>query len=202
MSITADEMLTLLTQTGALLEGHFLLTSGRHSGQYVEKFRLLEHPAVTARLGAALAERFADARVELVAGPAVGGILLAHETARALGTRMVFAEREGERLKFRRGFWIDPGQRVLVVEDIVTTGGSVREVLECVREAGGEVVGVGLLVDRSGGKATFDVRTEALLTLNIETYEPNACPLCQQGVELVKPGSRTVGGITGNEGRT
>jgi len=198
LSLTAEEMLTLLTQTGALLEGHFLLTSGKHSGQYVEKFRLLERPAVTARLGSALASRFAEAHVELVAGPAVGGILLAHETAKALGTRMVFAEREGGVMKFRRGFQIDPGQRVLVVEDIVTTGGSVQEVLDCVRAAGGEIVGVGLLVDRSGGKATFDVRTEALLTLNIETYEPEACPLCQQGMDLVKPGSRTVGGITGN----
>jgi len=182
----------LLRETGALLEGHFQLTSGRHSGQYVEKFRLLERPEVTARLGRELAARFRDAGVELVAGPAVGGILLAHETAKALGTRFVFAEREAGRLTFRRGFAIAPGQRVLVVEDVSTTGASAQEVVECVRAAGGEVVGVGLLVDRSGGQARrrFDSRFEALLTLEIETFDPSDCPLCAQGLELVKPGSR------------
>lgn len=192
MALTAEEMLALLRETGALLEGHFRLTSGRHSSRYIEKFRLLERPAVTERLGRELAARFRDERVELVAGPAVGGILLAHETAKALGTRFVFAEREAERLTFRRGFVIELGQRVLVVEDVSTTGGSAQEVVKCVRAAGGEVVGVGLLVDRSGGQARrlFDTRFEALLTLEIQTFEPSDCPLCAQGLEIVKPGSR------------
>lgn len=192
MALTAGEMEALLRETGALMEGHFQLTSGRHSGQYVEKFRLLEQPEVTARLGRELAARFRDEGVELVAGPAVGGILLAHETAKALGTRFVFAEREGGRLTFRRGFAIAPGQRVLVVEDVSTTGASAQEVVECVRAAGGEVVGVGLLVDRSGGQARsrFDMRFEALLTLEIETFDPSDCPLCAQGLEVSKPGSR------------
>jgi orotate phosphoribosyltransferase len=176
------------------MEGHFRLTSGRHSGQYVEKFRLLERPEVTERVGRELAARFRDEGVELVAGPAVGGILLAHETAKALGTQFVFAEREADRLTFRRGFSIEPEQRVLVVEDVSTTGDSAREVVDCVRAAGGQVVGVGLLVDRSGGTAQekFDVRFEALLSLAMETFEPSDCPLCAQGVEVVKPGSRGV----------
>jgi len=173
------------------MEGHFLLTSGLHSPLYVEKFRLLERPEVTAQLGRALADRFRNEGVELVAGPAYGGILLAHETAKALGTKAIFTERVEGRMVFRRGFAEHlPGQRVLVVEDIVTTGGSVREVLEAVQAGGGKVVGVGLLVDRSGGQVNLGVKTEALTTLHIPTYPPDECPLCRQGTPLVKPGSR------------
>ncbi|MDT8900771.1 orotate phosphoribosyltransferase [Anaeroselena agilis] len=178
----------LLTDTGAVLEGHFLLTSGLHSPLYVEKFQVLQWPEHTARMCAALAERFRDAGIQVVVGPVTGGIILAHEVGKNLGTRAIFTERENGKMTLRRGFAIAPGEKVLVVEDIVTTGGSVHEVLEVVKEQGGEVAGVALLVDRSGGKADFGVRTEALLTLEVQTYQPDACPLCQAGVPITKRG--------------
>ncbi len=178
----------LLVDTGAVLEGHFLLTSGLHSPLYVEKFQVLQWPEHTATLCAALAERFRDAGIQVVVGPVTGGIILAHEVGKNLGTRAIFTERENGKMTLRRGFAIAPGERVLVVEDIVTTGGSVHEVLEVVKAQGGEVAGVALLVDRSGGKADFGVRTEALLTLEVATYQPDACPLCQAGVPITKRG--------------
>jgi len=178
----------LLVDTGAILEGHFLLTSGLHSPLYVEKFQVLQWPEHTARLCAALADRFRGAGVEVVVGPVTGGIILAHEVGKNLGTRAIFTERENGKMTLRRGFAIAPGERVLVVEDIVTTGGSVHEVLEVVKEQGGEVAGVALLVDRSGGKADFGVRTEALLKLEVPTYQPDACPLCRDGVPITKRG--------------
>src|SRR5690606_10198096 len=154
----------------ALLEGHFLLTSGLHSNRYFEKFALLQHPKVTEALCKALADRFAADGVDVVVGPAVGGILLAHEVAKHLGTRSLFTEREGGRMCLRSGFVIAPGERVLVVEDVATTGGSVRDVLDVVAREGGELAGVALLVDRSGGNVDFNVRTEALLRLHVEAY--------------------------------
>lgn len=178
----------LLVDTGAILEGHFLLTSGLHSPLYVEKFQVLQWPEHTARLCAALADRFRDAGIQVVVGPVTGGIILAHEVGKNLGTRAIFTERENGKMTLRRGFAIQPGEKVLVVEDIVTTGGSVHEVLEVVKEQGGEVAGVALLVDRSGGKADFGVRTEALLKLEVPTYQPDACPLCQAGVPITKRG--------------
>lgn len=182
------EVRQLLVDTGAILEGHFLLTSGLHSPLYVEKFQVLQWPEHTARLCAALAERFKGAGVQVVAGPVTGGVLLAHEVGKNLGTRAIFTERENGKMTLRRGFAIQPGEKVLVVEDIVTTGGSVQEVLAVVREQGGDPVGVALLVDRSGGKADFGVRTEALLKLEVPTYQPDACPLCAQGVPMTKRG--------------
>jgi len=192
--LTETEVLEIFRESGALLEGHFLLTSGLHSDRYFEKFAVLQHPERTERLCRALAERFRDDGVQLVVGPAVGGILLAHEVAKHLGTRAVFTEREGGRMCLRRGFAIAPGQRVLVVEDVVTTGGSVREVLDVVREAGGEPVGVALLVDRSGGAVDFGVRTEALLRLDVKAYRPEECPQCRTGVPLAARGSRHLSG--------
>lgn len=183
-----EEVRRLLINTGAILEGHFLLTSGLHSPMYVEKFQVLQWPDHTAALCAALAERYRDAGVQVVVGPVTGGIILAHEVGKNLGTRAIFTERENGRMTLRRGFAIAPGEKVLVVEDIVTTGGSVQEVLEVVREQGGEVAGVALLVDRSGGKADFGVRTEALLKLEVPTYKPGDCPLCRDGVALTKRG--------------
>lgn len=188
--MTDREVIQLFADCGALLEGHFLLTSGLHSSRYFEKFGVLQHPRLTERLCRALAERFKDDGVEVVVGPAVGGILLAHEVAKALGTRSHFTEREDGRMRLRRGFSIASGERVLVVEDVVTTGGSVREVLDVVAEAGGEPVGVGLLVDRSGGKVDFGARTEALLRLEVEAYPPDECPLCRRGVPITARGSR------------
>lgn len=195
--MTENQVKALLAETGAILTGHFLFTSGLHSQSYVEKFQVLQHPQHTATLGKALAERFANDSIEVVVGPAMGGILIAHEVGKNLGTRALFTERENGAMTLRRGFTIKPGERVLVVEDIVTTGGSVKEVLDVVEKAGGIVVGVGLLVDRSGGKVDLGVRTEALLHLTsenfpTETYSPDNCPLCAANIPLTKRGSRKV----------
>ena len=189
----ADEMKALLEETGALLNGHFLLTSGRHSGSYVEKFRLLEIPWATEKVGRSLAEAFEDFDIQVVVGPMTGGILLAHETAKVLKTRSIFTERVNGKMEFRRGFEIKPNERVLIVEDIVTTGGSVWEVIEAVKEQGGEIVGVGLMVDRTG-KADFEVPTKALLTMDIASYEADECPLCKAGEGFTERGSRNIKG--------
>ena len=178
----------MLEETEAVLHGHFLLTSGLHSPMYVEKFNVLQHPKYTERLCQEIARRYENDNVELVVGPMTGGILLAHEVGKALGTCAIFTERENGKMTLRRGFQIPAGTRVLVVEDIVTTGGSVKEVMEVVKECGGELVGVGLLVDRSGGKVDFGVRTEALLHLNVETFQPDSCPLCAKGIPFTKRG--------------
>ena len=193
--MTESEVLAIFESHGALLSGHFLLSSGLHSSRYCEKFAVLQQPKVTERLCRELARRFAGEGVQVVVGPLTGGLLLAHEVGKALGTRALFTEREGDKMCLRRGFALTPGERTLVVDDVVTTGGSVREVIEAVREAGGQVVGVGLLVDRSGGSMHFGVRTEALLHLDAarESYPPDACPLCRQGVPFTARGSRHTG---------
>ena len=177
--MTEAEVKQLLVDTKAVLEGHFLLTSGLHSPLYVEKFNVLQHPEYTEKLCKELAERFKDQNVQTVMGPMTGGILLAHEVGKALGTRAIFTERE-------------KGERVLIVEDIVTTGGSVQEVVNVVKKAGGVIVGVGLLVDRSGGKAEFGVpkdKVQALLHLTVPTYQPDNCPLCKEGIPMTERGS-------------
>ena len=184
-----QDVTKLLEETGALMHGHFLLTSGLHSPMYVEKFQVLQHPVYTEKLCQALAERFRDDKPELVIGPTTGGILLAHEVGKALGTRAIFTERENGKMAFRRGFKLAPGERVLIVEDIVTTGGSVKEVIDVVLESGAIPVGVGLLVDRSGGKIDFGtVPYQALLHLDVTTYAPETCPLCQNNVPMTKRG--------------
>ncbi len=183
-----EEVRRLLVGTGAILEGHFLLTSGLHSPLYVEKFQVLQWPQHTAALCAALAGRFRYDQVGVVMGPVTGGILLAHEVGKNLGTRAIFTERENGRMTLRRGFFIKPGERVLVVEDVVTTGGSVAEVIEVVKKCGGVLAGVGLLVDRSDGKVSFPARTEALLRLTVPVYPPDKCCLCAEGVPLTKRG--------------
>jgi orotate phosphoribosyltransferase len=190
-----EEVLQIFRDAGAYLDGHFLLTSGRHSGAYVEKFQVLQHPRHCAALCAAMAADFADLKPSVVVGPAVGGILLAYETARALGVRGIFLEREDGKLTLRRGFEISPSDRVLVVEDVVTTGTSVFEVLEALKKEKdeGRIVGVAFLVDRSAGKADFKVpRQKALMSLDLPTWEPADCPLCRKGLPLTKRGSRKV----------
>ena len=187
-AMTEKEVEDLLIETSAIMEGHFLLTSGLHSPRYVEKFNVLQKPVYTEKLCRAMAEKFKDANIENVVGPVTGGILLAHETGKALGTRAIFTERENGKMTFRRGFTLHEGERVLIVEDIVTTGGSIREVIDVVKEHGGIPVAVSMLVDRSGGKVDFGVRTEALLHLNVETYDPATCPLCAKGVPFTKRG--------------
>ena len=183
-----QDVMKLLEETQAVLHGHFLLTSGLHSPMYVEKFNVLQHPKYTEMLCKELAARYANDNVELVVGPMTGGILLAHEVGKQLGTRAIFTEREDGKMSLKRGFHIEPGTRVLIVEDIVTTGGSVVEVLNVVKEHGGVPVGVGLLVDRSGGKVDFGLRTEALLHLNVETFKAENCPLCAKEVPFTKRG--------------
>ena len=186
-AMTEKEVEDLLIETSAIMEGHFLLTSGLHSPRYVEKFNVLQKPVYTEKLCRAMAEKFKDANIETVVGPVTGGILLAHETGKALGTRAIFTERENGKMTFRRGFTLHEGERVLIVEDIVTTGGSIREVIDVVKEHGGIPVAVSMLVDRSGGKATFgDVPSTALLHMDVQTYQPDECPLCKQGIPMTK----------------
>lgn len=188
--MTQEEVKELLIKTNAIMNGHFVLTSGLHSPHYVEKFNVLQHPKYTEQLCKAMAEKFKDSQIETVVGPMTGGILLAHETGKALGTRAIFTERVNGKMTFRRGFALHKGERCLIVEDIVTTGGSIREVIDVVKAAGGIPVAVSMLVDRSGGKATFeDVPRTALLNMDVETYEPATCPLCQKGMPLTKRGS-------------
>ena len=187
--MTQEEVRALLVKTGAIMDGHFVLTSGLHSPHEGEKFKVLQHPAYTAQLCAARAEKFKDAQIETVVGPVTGGILLAHETGKSLGTRAIFTERVDGKMTFRRGFSLRAGERVLIVEDIVTTGGSIKEVIEVVKAAGAVPVAVSMLVDRSGGKANFgDVPSTALLTMDVETYSPDTCPLCAKGVPMTKRG--------------
>jgi orotate phosphoribosyltransferase len=188
--MTERETLVLYEKTGALMHGHFRLTSGLHSDVYLQSALVLQHPEHAATLGAALAAPFRDARVATVLAPAIGGILVAHEVARALGARSLFTEREGGVMSLRRGFTLGPGERCLVVEDVITTGGSTREVVECVERHGGGVVGVGSLIDRSGGAARFSVKHVALARVAAATWQPEECPLCKGGSQAIKPGSR------------
>ncbi len=186
----AEAALDSLRAVGAVLEGHFRYASGRHGPLYVEKFRLLEQPQVTAQLCRQIAQHFAPLGVELVVGPSTGGILLAHETARALGVQMFFAERSaaGGRV-FERGFRFIPGQRTLVVDDVLTTGGSLRDTIDAVREAGGAPLGAGVIVDRTSGAAAPDGRFEGLpffscIALDVPSYPADKCPLCADSIEL------------------
>jgi orotate phosphoribosyltransferase len=189
-TLTERETLDLYEKTGALMRGHFRLTSGLHSDIYLQSALVLQHPEHAARLGDALAAPFRADGARTVLAPAIGGILVAHEVARALGVRALFTERESGAMRLRRGFTLSPGERCLVVEDVITTGGSTREVVECVRAAGGAVVGVGSLIDRSGGGAAFDVKRAALATVAAATWPPDSCPLCKAGGQAIKPGSR------------
>jgi orotate phosphoribosyltransferase len=185
-----QRLLTIFQETGALLEGHFQLTSGLHSARYLQCALVLQHPDHAEFVGRALAAKFSDDRVDAVVAPAIGGIIVAHETARAIGARALFTERDDGVMTLRRGFRLNRGERVLVVEDVVTTGGSTRETIEAVIEADGVVVGAGSLVDRSGGSVDLGVRRQSLLTLVVPSYDPSECPLCRQGVPPIKPGSR------------
>ncbi len=181
----------IFSRAGAFLEGHFLLASGKHSPRYLEKFQVLQWPQETERLCAAIVESARGLAVQTVAGPTTGGIILAHEVARQLGVRAVYAERkdEGSGREFRRGFTMNPGERVLVVDDIMSTGGSLQETIDAVRAAGAEVVGVGVLADRSAGHATFDVPLISLWEVSIPAYLPDACPQCASGLPVRKPGT-------------
>ncbi len=188
--MTSDEVLDIYKKTGALLSGHFLLSSGLHSDRYLQSALVLQQPDTATKLCAELASRFKDLKVEVVIAPALGGVFVSHETARALGVRALFAERVSGELTLRRGFFIRPGERTLVVEDVITTGKSTKETIEVVKRAGGVVVAAGSLVDRSGGRAELGVPYKSLVTLDVPTYSPDACPMCKAGSAPVKPGSR------------
>jgi orotate phosphoribosyltransferase len=190
LSMTRDELVDLFRRSGALLEGHFRLTSGLHSAGYLQCALVLQHPSTAEALGRALAERARDLRATVVLSPALGGVVIGQEVGRALGVRAVFAERQDGTLTLRRGFTISETDRVLVVEDVLTTGGSTRETMQVAKAAGGHVVGASAIVDRSGGAARLDVPFHALLDLAFPTYEPDKCPLCAEGLAVVKPGSR------------
>jgi orotate phosphoribosyltransferase len=188
--VTDAEVLQVFRDTGAFLDGHFLLRSGLHSGQYFQCALVLQYPRIAERLCGGLAEKLRGAGARSVISPALGGLLVGHEVARALDARHIFAEKNAAgKLELRRSFHIARGEKLLVVEDVVTRGGRVQEVIDIVRGLGGEVVGVGTLVDRSDGKVDFGVRLESLLRLQVDTFDPATCPLCKAGTPITKPGS-------------
>jgi len=192
--LTKDSLLLLFEERGALLQGHFLLSSGLHSPRYLQCARVLMDPALATRLGAALAEGLrpllGGASPGAVVAPALGGVLVAHEVARALGCRGLFTERQDGAMTLRRGFTLAEGEPVVVVEDVITTGGSTREVMDAVRARGARILAVGSLVDRSGGSADLGVPRKSLLEIEVPTYPADACPLCAAGSKPEKPGSR------------
>jgi len=184
----SNEVLKMFKATGAIKEGHFLLASGLHSPVYWEKFRILQYPHYTERLCRLIAQYFKKQRIDVVAGPTTGGIILAHETARQLGVRSIFAEKEGQVRIFRRDFEITPGENILVVDDVLTTGSSVTETISAIDRIGGNVTGIGVLVDRSQNDLAFNLPLFSCLRAPTTTYSPNQCPLCAAHVPLVKPG--------------
>jgi orotate phosphoribosyltransferase len=185
----SNSTLETFREAGAYLNGHFRLTSGLHSSEYLQSALVLQHPVFAERLGRSLAESMPKGQV--VASPALGGLIIGHEVARAMGARFVFTERDPVgKMVLRRGFSLDPQETVVVVEDVVTTGGSTREVIELVQASGVQVLGVGSIIDRSGGKVDLGVPRVALATLNAIAWTPEECPLCKQGLPVVKPGSR------------
>jgi orotate phosphoribosyltransferase len=191
----AESVLELFRSTGAYLEGHFRLTSGLHSAEYLQCALVLQHPTAAERLGRWLAQEIrtlAPGRIDLVASPALGGLIIGHEVARALGTRFLFTERDAAtgKMTLRRGFTVAPGETAVVVEDVITTGGSTADVIDVLRAAGGRVEAAGSIVDRSGGRADVGVPRVALATLQIAAHHLEECPLCARGIPVAKPGSR------------
>jgi orotate phosphoribosyltransferase len=184
----SQELVQLFKDAGALLEGHFLLTSGLHSPIYWEKFKVLQYPVYTEKLCKLIADHYRDQNVQVVAGPTTGGIILAFEVARQLGTRGIFAEKQGDTRMFRRGFSINSGERVLIVDDILTTGSSVRETIQAIETWNGNIIGIGILVDRSSQDIEIGIPLFSCLRSVTETYPPDSCPLCAAGIPLVRPG--------------
>jgi len=192
MIIKTEEAMKKFEQAGAIQKGHFKLTSGVHSDTYIQCAQVMQHPEFMHNLCSELGKKFRGDDIDVIVGPAIGGIIMAHVMARVLGpwVRAIFTERENGKMTLRRSFEIKEGEKVLVVEDVTTTGSSVREVIDIVSSRQGKVVGVGVLIDRSGGKVDFGLKTEKLLTVDIKTYLPEECPLCKKGIPAVKPGSR------------
>lgn len=195
MTPQAESILELFRSTGAYLQGHFRLTSGLHSPEYLQCALVLQHPAAAEKLGRLLAgelRALAGGKIDLVVSPALGGVIIGHEAARALGTRFLFTERDGAtgKMALRRGFTAGAGETAVVVEDVITTGGSTRDVVEALRAAGAKVAAAGSIIDRSGGQAGVGVPRVALATLQVVAHHPEQCPLCARGIPVVKPGSR------------
>src|SRR5262245_46376415 len=188
--MTRDDLLNLFRRSGALLEGHFRLSSGLHSGGYLQCALVLQHPKYAEALGSALGETLKRLDANVVLSPALGGLIIGHEVGRALGVRAIFAERVDKILTLRRGFSLGPTDRVVVIEDVVTTGGSTKETMTVARAAGATVVGAGSVIDRSGGNADLGAPFSSLVSLKLPTYQPDDCPMCKSGVPVVKPGSR------------
>ena len=196
-TMTEKEILDIFRKHSALLEGHFILSSGLHSDRYIQCALVLQHPQVAERLCAELAKKFRHLGAATVAAPALGGVIVAHEVARALGVRALFTERQEGTMTLRRGFHLEPGEPTLVVEDVITTGLSTRETMKCIEQAGGKIVGVGSLIDRSGGAADLGrsaageaLPKASLVQLSVQNYKPEDCPLCKSGIHAVKPGGR------------
>jgi len=198
-----EEVLSLFKEKGALLKGHFELSSRFHTSTYFQSALVLQYPSLAARLGKSLAEFFQDSSAQIIISPAIGGIIIGQEVAKALGARSIFAEKEKGNLVLRRGFKINPEERVLVIEDVITTGNSVRKLIGIIEESEAKLIGVGCLVDRSAGKVNFvwnpgksllskKVELQSLVCLNVEIYPPEECPLCQEKIPLIKPGSREI----------
>ena len=199
MSAPSNPVLELFDRTGAYLRSHFRLTSGMHSPEYLQCARVLAHPQYAAELGTLLAEAVRSLALGrapgVVVAPALGGVIIGHEVARALGARFIFTEREaGGQMTLRRGFAIEPGETAVVIEDVITTGGSSLEVVKILRQAGAQVLAAGSIIDRSGGQVDLGLPRAALAVLKVVAYQPEQCPLCQQGIPVVKPGSRPAAG--------
>jgi len=189
--ISEERVIEVLKEAGVLLEGHFLLTSGKHSNRYLQCAKIFRNTKYSEELCASLAEQFKDDAVDVVIGPAMGAVQMAYEVSRWLKCENYFTEREEGKMVLRRGFEVKEGMRVLLVEDVVTTGGSVKEVYQLVKAAGATVVGIGSIVDRSGGNAGFEVPFKSVIKVDVQAWQPEECPLCKEGkIDLVKPGSR------------
>lgn len=188
--MTDTEVLDLFRQAGALLEGHFKLSSGLHSDRYLQSALVLQHPDFAEQLGRALGERTKHLQATAVLSPALGGIVIGQEVGRALHVRAMFAERQDGRLTLRRGFTLEPADRVLIVEDVITTGGSTRETIAVAEAAGAQIVGAASIVDRGAEGGQLDVPLQSLVRLQVAAYDPASCPMCAKGLPVVKPGSR------------
>ena len=192
MSLSENKILEIFEKTGALFNGHFLLTSGRHSDVYFQCAKVLQYPDYIEELCSIIADEFCDQKIDTVISPAIGGLVVGQEVARQLNKRFIFAERGDKKLTLRRGYSLNKGEKVLICEDVVTTGGSVFEVIDIVKNNNAKVAGVGFIVDRSNGKVDFSSKQLSTVKLDVKSYLPEECPLCEKGIELVKPGSRKI----------
>jgi orotate phosphoribosyltransferase len=191
--VLPEDVIERFRATGALLEGHFVLSSGLHSVNYLQCALVLQHPADAESFGRAIAAHFKQDNIQLVAAPAIGGIVIGHEVARELGARFIWTERENGKMTLRRGFSVSPGERTIVVEDVVTTGGSTRDTVNALRGAGADVIAAASIIDRSAGDADVGVPRIALATLNVPSVDSSICELCKRGEPAIKPGSRKTG---------